>query len=196
MSPFVPQGDDGIDWGDGEKGQEGTITAEPSAQVCDTLEGPGCPQIPPDVTQCHPLFLRGMMALIGAMERRDRRGQSRFWRLGLRVSRAGQGFLGAPIIWGDAELDLGSHPCPLPPPTSQTQRDLGMGQREGFGCWGGGFWCPGVLLSWVWGPILAPLIPLDTSEGFGDVGAEQWFLGAGQEVLGAGQAFLGALGCY
>lgn len=143
MSPFVPQGNDGIDWGDGEKGQEGTITAEPSAQVCDTLEGPGCPQIPPDVTQCHPLFLRGMMASIGAMERRDRRGQSRFWRLGLRVSRAGQGFLGAPIIWGDAELDLGSHPCPLPPPpTSQTQRDLGMGQREGFGCWGGGLLVP------------------------------------------------------
>ncbi|XP_041329808.1 CDK5 regulatory subunit-associated protein 3 [Pyrgilauda ruficollis] len=33
-----PQGDDGIDWGDGEKGQEGTITAEPSPQGDDGID--------------------------------------------------------------------------------------------------------------------------------------------------------------
>ncbi|XP_066061298.1 CDK5 regulatory subunit-associated protein 3 [Chamaea fasciata] len=32
------QGDDGIDWGDGEKGQEGTIPAEPSAQGDDGID--------------------------------------------------------------------------------------------------------------------------------------------------------------
>ncbi|XP_014117532.1 PREDICTED: CDK5 regulatory subunit-associated protein 3 isoform X1 [Pseudopodoces humilis] len=33
-----PQGADGIDWGDGEKGQEGTITAEPSPQGADGID--------------------------------------------------------------------------------------------------------------------------------------------------------------
>ncbi|XP_041258267.1 CDK5 regulatory subunit-associated protein 3 isoform X1 [Onychostruthus taczanowskii] len=33
-----PQGDDGIDWGDGKKGQEGTITAEPSPQGDDGID--------------------------------------------------------------------------------------------------------------------------------------------------------------
>ncbi|XP_064255704.1 LOW QUALITY PROTEIN: CDK5 regulatory subunit-associated protein 3 [Passer domesticus] len=32
------QGDDGIDWGDGEQGQEGTITAEPSPQGDDDID--------------------------------------------------------------------------------------------------------------------------------------------------------------
>nr|XP_041577508.1 CDK5 regulatory subunit-associated protein 3 isoform X2 [Taeniopygia guttata] len=36
--PAGPQGDDGIDWGDGEKGQEGTIPAEPSPQGDDGID--------------------------------------------------------------------------------------------------------------------------------------------------------------
>ncbi|NXR85239.1 CK5P3 protein, partial [Hypocryptadius cinnamomeus] len=44
LSPFAPQGDDGIDWGDGEKGQEGTITVVEAGTEAGLGSHPAAPE--------------------------------------------------------------------------------------------------------------------------------------------------------